>query len=130
MEKKFIPVTLDEAVEHIISKIPQEEIESVKEMTKDKFMSNTHHSLGRFLRNEWGLWFNENEICKYFTSIGINHGDDRSGIILESVYRQVTGKPRDLEEQVNHYKEFWKKSGFKDGIHPLPNVSSSSERSG
>jgi hypothetical protein len=115
---KYIPKTLQEAIDHIVSKIPAEEKEAVKDMTLRSFMGNTHHFLGRNLRNDWGLWFNENELTQYFSSLGINHGDDRSGIILESVYRHLHGDPIEMDTQVEKYKAFWKGQGFKDGVHP------------
>lgn len=116
--EKNLPKTLEEAIDHIIAQIPEEEKIMVAEMTVREFMGKTHHFLGRHLRNEWELWYNTNDLTRYFSSLGINHGDDRSGIILESVYRKLHGDPVDLEGQVEKYKAFWREAGFADGIHP------------
>uniref|UniRef100_A0A6M3IXA9 DUF6794 domain-containing protein n=1 Tax=viral metagenome TaxID=1070528 RepID=A0A6M3IXA9_9ZZZZ len=67
-----------------------------------------HHSAGRSIRNNWGLWDPESHLHKEFNSIGIFHADDMSGIILETAHRILNGKPIDLIGQVNGYKEYWK----------------------
>lgn len=66
-----------------------------------------HHTTGRRLRNNWGLWDENSDLHKFFNSIGIYHADDMSGIILETVHRILNGKPVDLIGQVNHYKKYW-----------------------
>ena len=60
------------------------------------------------MRNNWGLWDKDSDLHKYFLSIGIWHADDASGIISESFARQLRGEPINLEEQVQHYKDYWK----------------------
>lgn len=117
----YIPIDLMDAVNYILSKVPADELEKLKTTDKSTFIGNTHHFLGRNIRNQWGLWYNENELTKWFSSIGVNHGDDRSGMILDSVYNIATGKPIDIEGQVEKYKKHWKEAGFKDGIHPQIN---------
>ena len=70
-----------------------------------------HHSAGRWIRNNWGLWQGENYLCRYFKSIGITHADDMSGIIFTSFYRKLHGKPLDIDGQVAKYKAHWEKYG-------------------
>jgi len=69
-----------------------------------------HHSTGRWMRNEWGLWDTKSKLSKEFNAIGIFHADDMSGIILETAFRILNKRPIDLVEQVNGYKEYWKKN--------------------
>lgn len=38
-----------------------------------------HDSVGRWMRNTWGLWDDDSELRKFFNSIGIFHADDMSG---------------------------------------------------
>jgi len=33
-----------------------------------------------------------------------------SGIILDSFWRQLNGKPIKLDEQIKHYQDYWKKA--------------------
>jgi hypothetical protein len=78
-------------------------------MTEDEFLGRFHHSIGQGIRNDWGLW-SDSDLAKYFNSIGINHADDMSGIIFKSLYREMTGKERDLEGQIKHYQDYWKQA--------------------
>jgi hypothetical protein len=120
MESEKIPETLDEAVDLIISNISEDDLQKLKQMDYHTFIGHIHMFFGRGLRNDWHLWFNDNALTEYFTSIGINHGDDRSGIILQSVFNKVNGLPINIEGQVAKYKQHWLEYGFKDGIFPVP----------
>jgi len=129
MELKGYPSNLDEAIETVID---------FGELTKDKlanlseneFVSNLHFSYGMFIRNEWFLWWQKDheyenwpiekpELVAFFNDIGIFHADDMSGIIFTSVYRHLKGIEINLDEQVEIYKEHWRKNGFKDGIFKI-----------
>ena len=113
-----IPEDLNDAI-LILMTDNMAHLEEIKKMSEEEFEARAHHSMGRGLRNAWALWMDENAITKWFSSIGINHGDDRSAIIITSFYRQIKGLDINLEEQVEHYKAFWKREGFKDGIYLL-----------
>ena len=84
-----------------------------------------HHSLGRFVRNTWGLWETDeskkSDIVKFFNSWGIYHADDMSAIIFQSLRKLLIDRDADIEfeKQVQHYKDFWKKHGFQDGIYKV-----------
>jgi hypothetical protein len=123
--EEYIPATLEEAINYLINKSEPGEVEKLMGMSREKFMGNVHHFLGQSIRNDWNLWWNEknNPLTDYFTSLGINHGDDRSGMILNSLFNVVNGKPIDIEGQVAHTKAFWakKENGeFPGGIVPAP----------
>ena len=67
------------------------------------------------LRNKLELW-HENELTKWFNSIGIIHPDDMSGIIFTSTHRRLNHKDIQLNEQIKVYQDHWRKCGFADGI--------------
>jgi len=98
------PKTIDEAVFEILK---SSDIENLKEEDPVSF----HHSTGRWLRNKWGLWDQNSPLHRAFNAIGIFHGDDMSGIILESSHRILNGLPVDLREQVKYYQKYWLKTG-------------------
>lgn len=64
-------------------------------------------SFGRQVRNNFGLWDNENELTKYFNSIGIFHADDMYKIIMDSYICELNNKPYDLDENVKFFQEYW-----------------------
>ena len=60
------------------------------------------------IRNAWKLWAEEkNSLVKYFNSIGIDHPDDMSSIILTSFHRQLNNVDINLDSQIERYKKYW-----------------------
>jgi len=116
-----IPTTLDEAVAILVDALSEEEKKEIRSSVTATSTAYDHMSVGMEIRNAWGLWYNKTPLSKWFTTIDINHGDDRSGIIIETAYRTILGQPIDLEGQIQKYKNHWLKAGFKDGIHPVIN---------
>ncbi len=59
-----------------------------------------HFSLGMWIRNEWGLWCDEEGIIPlvdYFWAHGIQHPDDMSGTILDCYAWHLRGEEVDYE---------------------------------
>lgn len=97
------------------------------DMTERQFSARSHHMAGTFIRNEWHLWWHENNkipswptekpiIVKWFNDLGITHADDMSGIILTSLFRSLKGEDIKLDDQIEYYKNHWRGQGYKDGI--------------
>jgi len=84
----------------------------------DHPVEELHHTLGQYLRNEWGFWGEEKtDLILWFNKIGIYHPDDMSSICIETYYRLRKNMPIELGTQVQKYKDFWKSNGFTDGIY-------------
>jgi len=88
-----------------------------KVVDRDEFLENDtivyHHTTGRDIRNNWGLWDEDSKLHQWFKSIGVWHADDMSGIIFDSLKRKLKGEDIKLDEQVKHYKDFWERSGVR-----------------
>lgn len=79
---------------------------------------SVHHSLGMWIRNNWGLW-GGSRLETYFTDNGIHHPDDMSGVILECYvmhlngekvkYKQKLRKARKAEKKWKKSHEKWRK---------------------
>lgn len=51
---------------------------------------SVHFSLGRWIRNEWGLWKDdESELKNELISLGFNHPDDMSNYIIEEYIKSI-----------------------------------------
>lgn len=96
-----VPTTIVEAVQMLLK------FENVNDL-KERGPVTYHHTTGRWIRNEWGLWNNESALYKEFTEIGIEHPDDMSGILLGVTYNILVGKPISLIEQVRYYQHYWR----------------------
>jgi len=103
----YIPENLEDCFVQLKKLLKPEDIEKMKTGTEDD-MSQYHFGLGMGMRNEWGLW-GGSRLAKWFNAQGITHPDDMSGIILDSFWRHLNGKPINLEQQVKYYQDYWKK---------------------
>lgn len=102
-----VPNTLEEAFAELSKSEGVDTFASEPESDVNSY----HNSLGRFLRNEWGLWQGTNPLCLFFYSIGIKHADDMSSIILTSLHRHINKKDINLKEQVKFYWKHWLEHG-------------------
>lgn len=119
------PGSLEEAIEFLIQ-ANKNDLDQLKAMTEKEFTSQAHFALGRNLRNTWFLWWQPNlhkafptekpKLVKYFNEMGITHADDMSAIVLTSFHRKISEKELDVEAQVKHFQDFWKRNGIPDGI--------------
>lgn len=101
------PKNLDEALarlEQIIT--PQD-----KATIRFRGTGNLHHTFGRHIRNDWGLWDRTAPLHQWFVSKGIGHADDMSGIILRSLERRLRYQDIRLDEQIEYYRNFWLATG-------------------
>ena len=103
-EINYKPINLDEAIIQLTRILPDETKQKILSMTENDFLSNSHLSLGLYIRNNWRLW-RGGQLANYFKSKGVFHPDDMSGIILSSFYRHLHGQEMKVEEQIEFYKE-------------------------
>lgn len=118
-----LPRTLEECFVFLQQRIPPSQLLLFKEAQEvyHQFLINDqvchmyslepsfHHTLGRDLRNECGLW-RDSELKQYFNQLGIHHPDDISSIILTSFHRHLHQRPLDLPAQIQSYQDYWSKS--------------------
>ena len=105
-----IPETFDEALDWVINNVEGVQ-KFMKQDAEKTFLAHGHMSFGQWIRNNWGFWREEGPLYFWFLTLGIKHPDDMSGIIITSAYRKFHNKPIKLEEQVQHYKDFWDRQG-------------------
>lgn len=107
MKKKIrIPINLDDCFSEL-DKISN--IDSFFGENEVDFVTSAHFSLGRWIRNEWGLWDDKSNshLRQYFIDKKIIHADDMSGIILTSYYRYLKNIDLNLDEQIDFYIEYY-----------------------
>lgn len=102
----MIPTNLEECFKELHKKSCDKDLEEIKSRPEED-MIEFHHTLGRWMRNEWGLW-SGGHLQDYFKKIGLWHPDDMSGVILTSFYRHLKGLPLNIEDQVKYYLDYWK----------------------
>ena len=105
--KIHIPKDLNDCIRTLTDMLIEEDYLTFKNGTEED-MGKQHHFLGRWLRNEWGLW-HESKLAKWFNAKGIYHADDMSGIILTSFWREINSQSIKLDEQIKFYQDYWDK---------------------
>lgn len=103
----MIPSTIEECMQefkNILS--PQAQMEFLK-IPKDKLFEY-HHSLGLWIRNNWGLWAGS-ELYKHMHDLGFKHPDDMSQAIITEYWNRLNGQPSDLEEDAIKSEDWWKR---------------------
>ena len=104
-----VPENLEEAIEAFKEMLP--EIKRKEIASGQLNIISLHHGPGRWIRNNWGLW-SGSKLQEFFHDLGIRHADDMSGIILESVQRDLRGEEINLDKQVKKYRDYWKDKGI------------------
>jgi len=108
-EEVKIPTSLSECFEELDKILEDsEDAEWFKDTVEKTMLAQSHHGLGRWIRNNWELWVEESDLHQYFVKLGLHHPDDMSGVILTSYHRHINKKELGLDEQIKHYIKFWK----------------------
>ena len=74
-----IPTTLSEAINGLDLLISKED----KEYLLEHGALSVHHSLGRWIRNNWKLWEDDSELKLNIVKLGYTYPDDISNHIIE-----------------------------------------------
>lgn len=106
IEIATIPNTFDESLIILDSMINDDMKEWIKCLPDTEFGTYVHHSLGRNLRNKWGLW-GDTKFWNNLSQLEVFHPDDMSAIILDSYQRKLKGEDIKLEEQIKSYQDYW-----------------------
>lgn len=93
VEEVDVPNNIEEAMKALDVLLSDEDKHYLK--TEPKAAIMVHHTLGRWIRNNWGLWQEEyNALKTLFTNIGIEHPDDMSNEIIKKYIEYIKGKEK------------------------------------
>lgn len=105
----MIPVNLEDCFKVLKIELSPADINKIMSMKMEE-LCRLHHSLGRWIRNNWSLWADDGFLKDYFNGIGLHHADDMSGLIIESFWHHLRNEPLEIKKQVKEYQDFWAKS--------------------
>ncbi len=105
---RIIPNTLNEAIIQLDSEFDELQKNEIVSLSEIEFISDSHFSVGMWLRNNWGLW-KDNNLTAFFNNLGVHHPDDMSSIIMTCYYRHLKHQDYELDKQIQYYKAYWKK---------------------
>ena len=76
--KYKVPSNLKEAIVKLDNDLSEED----KQFLLENGALSVHHTLGRWIRNNWGLWDEQSELKLNMTKLGNIHPDDMSNFII------------------------------------------------
>lgn len=83
-KKTVIPKTVEEAIEFLDKELNKED----KEFLIEHGAVSVHHSLGRWIRNNWGLW-KSSELKGLLMEKGYSEPDEMSNYIIEEYIKHL-----------------------------------------
>lgn len=101
----MIPTKFSECNEALNQKLsPANQVEFMNMSRQDLIM--THHGLGQWIRNNWGLWA-QGPLYEDMKSLGFKHPDDMSGTIIKEYWLYLHQLPSEIEEDLKRYNKHW-----------------------
>lgn len=98
------PTTIREAVNVLVSGLSDSELKFIRENDS----SSVHHTVGRNIRNEWGLWnINSPLRLDAVNTYKIAHPDDISGLIFAWVWALVRNETFDPYKECERFHKHW-----------------------
>jgi hypothetical protein len=102
------PTTVDECMRafgELLSPVEQMEVTL---MSKDELIQ-CHHGLGRWVRNNWGLW-EGGALLDHMKSLGFIHPDDISMSLIREWWARMNKVPSIMSDEIKRYAEYWEKN--------------------
>jgi hypothetical protein len=101
------PTTLEECMTAFLEMWDLEKQLEFARIPRDELVT-THHGLGRWIRNNWGLW-EGGALADHMKSLGFTHPDDMSASIIREFWNRMNNKPSEIQDDIKKYAEHWKK---------------------
>lgn len=105
---QVMPENLEECISYLKNEWTSSELNSFKTKSEKKAVAEAHFRAGLWIRNNWIRGDRNVPLAKYFRSLGINHPDDMSSMILASLHRRLNNQKIGVDHQVEEYKVYWK----------------------
>ena len=87
----YIPADIDDAITELDNNfLSAEDREYIMSLSEEELPRDLHHTLGMYIRNDWGLWF-DSRLAQHLRTLGISHPDEMSAYILMAYYRHHHG---------------------------------------
>lgn len=93
----YIPINMEDCFNSLNLLLSKADIDTIKSLPNREETIMYHHSLGMWIRNNWGLW-KGSRLQRYFINRKITHPDSMSSTILEFYYDWLNGKNEDWFE--------------------------------
>ena len=88
---RYLPLTVEQAVERLISELPLKDKAGMARMEEDE-LSALNLTIGAYIRRRFGLWSGNGELiasCRIVSGNKNLHEDDASAVIIRELWKQL-----------------------------------------
>jgi hypothetical protein len=100
----YIPQDLEESIRELDSMLSIQAKDAIRLSSENEVADKYLLFVGMWLQKNWGL-DDQSRLAKYFTKLRVMHPDSMSGIILQTYWMHLNGKPLEAEQLLEKYKE-------------------------
>lgn len=89
--ERYLPMTVEEAVESLTSELPLKDKAAIAKMEKDE-LAALNLTIGAYIRRRFGLWSGNRELmacCRIISDNKNLHEDDASALIIQELWKQL-----------------------------------------
>jgi len=89
--ERYLPLTVEEAVESLISELPLKDKAAMAKMGEDD-LAALNLTIGAYIRRRFGLWSGDGELmasCRIALGNKNLHEDDASAVIIRELWKQL-----------------------------------------
>lgn len=110
INQDYVPSTIKDAVNHIVESLSIEDRQFIEAYNNN---ASVHHTIGRYIRNNWSLWGKDSPLKRdAVNTYGIAHADDISSLVLDWVYHIVNKEEFNPHQAVKKFHEHWGSFGM------------------
>ena len=110
IDQDTVPSSVEAAVDSIIVLLGDEDYAAFENPCVTN--ATVHHTIGRYLRNEWSLWGDDTPLKRdAVEKYGIAHADDISALIIEWVFVKIQGDEFDAIGYCRCFHDHWESYG-------------------
>lgn len=104
----MIPQTIEEVIPAFDKLLNEKDKQDLINSKEDDLITY-HNDLGRYIRNNWGLW-TKGTLFVVMSELGFTHPDDMSQSLIREYWNVKNGHPSMLMEDMQKYKEYWERN--------------------
>jgi hypothetical protein len=89
--ERYLPMTVEEALERLISELPLKDKAAVARMEEEE-LAALNLTIGAYIRRRFGLWSGNGELmasCRIVSGNKNLHEDDASAVIIQELWKQL-----------------------------------------
>lgn len=112
----YIPRDMEDAFVELERLSDKVSIDKFRSADEDDVATKLHFGLGNWMIVNW-RFYEGSRFSHYLKLMGVSHPDDMAQFTIVSWHRKLNGKPLEMEERAQRYRDLRKKiAGIRDSV--------------